>query len=77
MSSVYVKVIQSGLTLCDPMDCTVHGIFQARIQEWLAVPFSRGSSQPRNQTQVAWIAGGLFSNEKKWTIKPQKDMEEP
>ena len=45
MSSVYVKVIQSGLTLCDPMDCTVHGILQARILEWLAFPFSRGSSK--------------------------------
>ena len=39
---VKVKVIQSCLTLCDPMDCTVHEILQARIPEWAAVPFSRG-----------------------------------
>ena len=41
-----LKVIQSCLTLCDPMDYTTHGIFQARILEWVAVPFSRGSSNP-------------------------------
>ena len=39
---VKVKVAQSCPTLCDPMDCTVHGILQARILEWVAVPFSRG-----------------------------------
>ena len=43
-----VKVAQSCPTLCDPMDCTVHGILQARILEWVAFPFSRGSSQPRD-----------------------------
>ena len=42
-----VKVFQSCPTLCDPMDCTVHGILQARILEWVAVPFFRGSFQPR------------------------------
>ena len=46
---VVVKVAQSCLTLCDPMDCSlpgssVHGILQARILEWVAIPFSRGSS---------------------------------
>ena len=46
------------LPLCDPMDYTVHGIFQARILERVAFPFSRGSSQPRDQTQVSHIAGG-------------------
>ena len=50
----------SGLTLCDPMDYTVHGILQARILEWVAFPFSRGSSQPRDQTQVSRIAGEFF-----------------
>ena len=44
-------------TLCDPMDCSlpgssVHGIFQARILEWIAISFSRGSSQPRDRTRV-------------------------
>ena len=43
-----VKAAQSCPTLCDPMDYTVHGILQARILEWVAVPFSRGSSQPRS-----------------------------
>ena len=46
-----MKVTQSYLTLCDPMDYTVHGILQARILEWVAFPFSRGSSQPRDGTQ--------------------------
>ena len=63
---VVVKVAQPCLPLCDPMDCSlpsssVHGILQARILE-LAVPFSRGSSQPRDQTQVSHIAGGFFTD---------------
>ena len=49
---VNMKVAQSCLTLCDPMDYTVHDILQARILEWIAYPFSRGSSQPRDWTQV-------------------------
>ena len=44
-----VKVTQLCPTLCDPIYCTVHGILQARILEWVAIPFSRGSSQPRDQ----------------------------
>ena len=48
-------------TLCDPMDYTVYGILQARILEWVAIPFSRGSSQPRNQSQVSLISGGFFT----------------
>ena len=44
------------------MDCTVHGILQARILEWVAFLFSRGSSQPRDQTQVSRIAGGFFTS---------------
>ena len=59
---VKVKVAQSCLTLCNPMDYTVHGILQARIREWVAFPFSRGSSQPRNRTQVSRIAGGFFTS---------------
>ena len=54
-----VKVAQSRLTLCDPMDYTVHGILQARILEWVAFPFSRGFSQPRDRTQVSHIADHL------------------
>ena len=45
---VKVNVAQSCPTLCDPMDYTVHGILQARMLEWVAFPFSRGSSQPRD-----------------------------
>ena len=56
-----MKVIQSHPTLCDPMDYTAHGILQARILEWVAFPFSRGSSQPRDQTQVSSIAGRFFT----------------
>ena len=59
---VKVKVTQSCLTLCDPMAYTVHGILQARILEWVAFPFSRESSQPRDQTQVSRIAGGCFTS---------------
>ena len=65
-SEVKVKVAQSCLTLCDPMDYTVHGILQARILEWVAFPFSRGSSQPRDQTrdqtQVSHIAGKFLTS---------------
>ena len=57
---VKVKVAESCPTLCDPMDSKGHGILQARILEWVAVPFSRGSSPPRYRTQVSRIAGGFF-----------------
>ena len=57
-----VKVAQLCPTLCDPMDYTVHGIFQPRILEWIAVPFSRGSSQSRDQTQVCRIAARFFTS---------------
>ena len=60
-----VLLAQLCLTLCDPKDCSlpgysVYGILQARILEWAAIHFSRGSSQPRDQTWVSWIAGRLF-----------------
>ena len=57
-----VKVTQLCLTLCDPMDYTVQGILQARILEPVAFPFSRGSSQPRDQTQISLIAGRFFTS---------------
>ena len=57
-----VKVTQLCPILCDPMDYLVHGILQARILKWVAVPFSRESSQPRDQTQVSCIAGGFFTS---------------
>ena len=57
-----VKVVQSYLTLCDPMDYTVHGILQARILEWVAYPFFSGSSWSRNRTGVSCTAGGFFTS---------------
>ena len=62
----YVLVTQSRPALCNPMDCSppgfsVHGILQARILEWIAIPFSRGTSQPRDQTLVSCIAGRFFT----------------
>ena len=106
MQSEWVNIAQSCQTLCDPMDYAVHGIFQARILEWVALPllqgifptqelnsglqhcrqilcqlshkgsqrtlewvaypFSRGSSWPRNQTRVSCVAGGFFTN---WAMR--------
>ena len=57
-----VKVTQSCLTLREFMDYTVHGILQARILEWVAFPFSMGSSQPRDQTQVSRLGGRFFTS---------------
>ena len=56
-----VKVFQLYPTLCDPTHYTVHGILQARILEWVGIPFPRGSSQPRDWTQVSCIADRHFS----------------
>ena len=63
-------VAQSCPTFCDPMDCSppsfsVHGILQARMLEWVASPFSRGSSWPRDRIQVSHIVGGFFTI---WTM---------
>ena len=60
------EVAQSCLALCDPMDCSppgssVHRILQARVLEWVAISFSRGSSQPRARTQVSCITGRCFN----------------
>ena len=60
------EITQSCPNLCNPMDCSlprfsVHGIFQARIPEWVAISFSRGSSQPRDRTQVSCIVGRSFT----------------
>ena len=60
-----VEFAQLCPTLCDPMDYMVHEILQARILEWVAFPFSGGSLQPRDRTQVFCIAGRFFTN---WAI---------
>ena len=62
------KSLQSCLTLCDPMDCSppgssVHGVLQARILEWVSMPYSRGPSRLRDQTWVSCIAGRFFTTE--------------
>ena len=70
--AVYLKHCKSAMsiaqlcpTVCDPTDSSppgfsVHGILQARILEWIAIPFCRGSSQPRDQTGVSHVAGRFF-----------------
>ena len=60
-----VLVVQSCPTLCNPMECgssdsSVHEIFQARILEWVAISFSRGSFQLRDRTQVSWVIANFF-----------------
>jgi len=62
-----VKGTQPCPTVCDPIDYTVHGILQARILQWVAFPFSRGSSQPRYWTQVSHTAGRFFTS---WAYMP-------
>ena len=70
------QLLQSCPTLCDPMDyslpgSSVHGILQARILEWVAMPSSRGSSQPWDRTQDSYVflpalAGGFFTTSATW-----------
>ena len=67
VSCMSAKLIQSRLTFCDPIDCSlsgssVRGILQARILEWVAMPSSRGASQPRDQTHISYVSliGGWF-----------------
>ena len=67
---------QLCLTLCDPVECSppgssVHGILQARVLEWVAISFSRGSSPPRDRTSisyVSWLAGGFFTTSATWEV---------
>ena len=64
--SLCVLVPQLCPTLCDSMDCSppgssVHGILRAGILEWVAIPFFRGSSQPRDRTRVSCTAGRFFT----------------
>ena len=81
-SAAAAKSLQSCLTLCDPIDgsspgSSVHGIFQARVLEWVAISFSRGSSRPRDQTQVSRIVSktlyhlshqGNLIGDKEWAV---------
>ena len=69
-ASAKVKVSHLCPTLCNPMGYRVHGILQARMLEWVAFPFSRGSSLPRDRTEVSCIAGGFFTS---WTTREAMD----
>ena len=71
------EVAQSRLTLCDPMDCSppgssLHGILQARVLEWVAISFSRGSSWPRDRTWVSRIPGRRFNL---WATREASNVE--
>ena len=73
------EVAQSCPTLCDPVDCSLpgsslHGILQARILEWIAISFSRGSSRPRDRTPVSRIAGRRFNL---WATREAQDTTKP
>ena len=75
-SDVCVKSL-SQFPLWDPMDCSlpgssVHGIFQARILEWVAIPFSRGTSQPRDQTHISYV-----SCIGRWILVPRSHLGSP
>ena len=65
-----VKVTQSCLTLCDPMDYTVHGIPQARILQWVAVPFSKGYGIPQARI-LQWVAVPFSKGPPNPGIKPR------
>ena len=67
-SAIHIRALVAQLcpTLCDPMDCntpysSVHVILQAKLLEWVSMPFSRGLSQPRDRTQVSCTASGFFT----------------
>ena len=64
-----VKATQWCPILCDPMDYAAPGFSRPEYWEWVTVPFSRGSSEPRHQTQVSWIAGRFFPFESSWGKK--------
>ena len=75
LKHIVVLVTQSCPALWDPMECSlpgssVHGLLQARILKWVAIPFSRVSSQPRDQTQVSCIADRFFTS---WATSEAQD----
>ena len=70
--SEWVKIAQSCPTVCDPMEYTFHGIIQTRILEWVAFPFSRASSQPRDWIRVFHFAGRVFTSGLNHKESPRK-----
>ena len=83
--NLYAKSLQLCPTLCDPVDCgppgsSIHGVLQARILVWVAMPSFRGSFQPKDWTHVSFVAGRLFTTESLGTPKlvsytPQNQMD--
>ena len=76
IACIHAKLLQSCLTLCDAMDCSpprssVHGILQARILEWVAIPFSGGSSQPRDGTCISFTGRGILCY---WATREAADI---
>jgi len=76
------EVAQSCLTLCNPIDCSLQGsslhwILQARVLEWVAISFSRGSSRPRDQIQVSRIPGRCFNLWATREVVLEKTLESP
>ena len=71
-----MKVTQVCPDLCDPMDYTLNDILRARILEWVAFPFSRGSSQPRDQTQVSHIADRFFTTREALSAPPKAQTDQ-
>ena len=74
---MHAKSLQSCPTLCNPLDCSppgssVHAILQARILEWVSMPFSRGSSQPRDQTHLSYV-----SCIGRWVLNHQRHLGSP
>ena len=61
----HVQLCATPYTVCNPPGSNVHGIFQARILEWVAIPFSRGSFQPRDQTIISFSRWVLYH----WVIR--------
>ena len=73
------KSLQLSPLLCNTMDhsppgSSVHGLLQVRILEWVAMPSSRGSSQPRDRTQVSWIVGRFFTIPSEPPENPSRNM---
>ena len=78
-SEVKVLVAQSYLTLRYPMDCSppgsfAHGIFQARTLKWVAISFSRGSSQPWDQTQVSDTIDSIYPKLQNYCLQPHNGI---
>ena len=80
---MHAKVLQLCLTLRDPVDCrppgsSVHGVLQARILEWIAIPFIRGSSQPRERIGLPYIScigRRVFTTSSTWEAPPKSAIQ--